>query len=267
MESRPVLVIGATGYVGGRLVPRLLEAGYRVRAMARSMGKMRCRPWGTHPHVELAEGNVLDMDSLDRAMKGCGAAFYLVHSMKSARERFAEADRKSAQNVVLSAARAGVERIIYLGGLGESDDPRLSEHLRSRHEVAEILADGAVPATVLRSAMILGSGSASFEMLRYLVDRLPVMVTPVWVRTRVQPISIVDVLGYLQGCLENAETAGQTFDIGGPEVLTYERLIEIYTEVAGLRKRRVIPVPLLSPELSALWVHLLTPVPASIARP
>ena len=266
-ESKPVLVIGATGYVGGRLVPRLLEAGYRVRAMGRSPAKLKCRPWAAHSEAELAEGDVLDRDSLKKAARGCSAAYYLVHSMVSGGSQFAEADRTSARNMVEAAAEGGLERIIYLSGLGSHEDPSLSEHLRSRHEVEAILRSGPVPVTVLRSAMILGSGSASFEMLRYLTDRLPVMLTPKWVHTLVQPIAISNVLGYLEACLEHDETIGQVFDIGGPEVVSYEKLIEIYTEVAGLSKRKIIPLPFLTPHLSALWIHLLTPVPASIAQP
>lgn len=267
MRSEPVLVIGATGYVGGRLVPRLLDAGYRVRAMGRSLAKLSSRPWATHPRVELVKGDVLDEESLGKAVQGCWAAFYLVHSMVSASRDFAEKDRRSAMNMVLTAARGGLERIIYLGGLGCTDDPKLSKHLRSRHEVARILHEGPVPATILRAAMILGSGSASFEMLRYLVDRLPLMLTPTWVHTPVQPISIRNVLNYLHGCLERDETVGQTFDIGGPEVLTYESLIEMYAEVAGLPKRIIIPLPWITPRLSSLWIHLITPIPASLAGP
>lgn len=267
IRSKPVLVIGATGYVGGRLVPRLLESGYRVRVMARSLSKVICRPWGNHPMVEISQGDVLDLDSLRKATSGCSAAFYLVHAMSSARENFALADRKAAYHMAVAAAEARLDRIIYLGGLGRDDDPTLSEHLRSRHEVGRILQSGPVPTTILRAAMILGSGSASFEMLRYLADRLLVMITPRWVQTPVQPISIRNVLGYLLGCLEHEETRGQTYDIGGPEVLTYEKMIHIYADVAGLPRRRIFPLPFLSPHLSALWIHLITPVPASIARP
>ncbi len=267
MKSEPVLVLGATGYIGGRLVPRLLDAGYRVRVMARSIAKLGCRPWARHSNLEMVEGDALDLDSLRKACQGCGAAFYLIHSMISAAGKYAHADRESALNMVTAAAEAGLKRIIYLGALGKPDDPSLSRHIRSRHEVGGILQSGPVPATVLRAAMILGSGSASFEMLRYLVDRLPVMITPSWVRTPVQPIDIGNVLGYLQGCLEHEETAGQTFDIGGPEILTYQKLIRIYSEEAGLPRRRIIPVPFLTPRLSALWIHLVTPVPASIAQP
>src|SRR5271157_732748 len=212
MLPKPILVTGATGYVGGRLAPRLLAAGYRVRALGRSLAKLKSRPWGGHPHLEVAQGDVLDLESLQRAAQGCAAAFYLVHSMGN-RGDFAQSDRQAAQNMVQAAAAARLERLIYLGGLGEREDPRLSEHLRSRLEVANILQSGPVPATVLRAAMILGSGSASFEIMRYLVDRLPVMFTPRWVHNPVQPIAIRNVLNYLQGCLEHEETRGQTFDI------------------------------------------------------
>jgi uncharacterized protein YbjT (DUF2867 family) len=266
-HPKPVLVVGATGYVGGRLVPKLLEEGYRVRAMARSMAKLTNRPWASHTNLEVIEGDVQDRGDLIRATAGCWAAYYLVHSMTSASKNFVEADRISAQNMVAAAAASGLERIIYLGGLGRSSDPCLSTHLRSRHEVARILQSGPVPTTLLRAAMILGSGSASFEMLRYLVDRMPIMLTPPWVHTPVQPICIRNVLNYLVGCLEHEETAGQSFDIGGPDILTYAGLIEIYAEVAGLKPRWILPMPFITPRMSALWIHLITPIPASIAQP
>jgi uncharacterized protein YbjT (DUF2867 family) len=266
MRSQPVLVTGSTGYVGGRLVPQLLSSGHRVRVLGRSLAKLQARPWATHPFLEMAQADVMDLESLKKACRGCWAAFYLVHSMSARHKDFAAADRKAAVNMAKAASEEGVERIIYLGGLGEESDS-LSKHLKSRMEVARILQSGSVPTTFLRAAMILGSGSASFEILRYLAERLPVMITPRWVSNPVQPISIRNVLNYLQGCLENAETAGETFDIGGPDVLTYQRLLEIYAEEAGLRRRWIIPVPVLTPRLSSLWIHLITPVPAPIARP
>lgn len=266
-NEAPILVTGATGYVGGRLVPRLLAAGYAVRAMGRSLEKLVCRPWAAHAKVELVQGDTMDRDALAAAARGCRAAYYLVHAMMARKGRFAEADRQSAMNMRNAAEQAGLQQVIYLGGLGDVRHPQLSRHLASRHEVGAILQSGRVPATVFRAAMILGSGSASFEILRYLVERLPVMVTPRWVQTPTQPIAIQDVLGYLIGCLQNPATMGGTFDIGGPDVLTYADLIHIYAREAGLPRRRIIPVPLLTPRLSARWIHLVTPVPASIALP
>jgi uncharacterized protein YbjT (DUF2867 family) len=266
MSDQLILLTGATGYVGGRLAPRLLAAGYRVRALGRSPAKLRGRPWGGHPNLELAQGDVLDLESMRQAAQGCAAAYYLVHSMGGAGD-FAQTDRRAAQNMVQAAAAAGLERLIYLGGLGEPDDPRLSEHLRSRLEVARILQAGPTPATVLRAAMILGSGGAAFEIMRYLVDRLPVMLTPRWVHNPVQPIAIRNVLAYLLGCLEPEAVKGQTFDIGGPEVVSYRRLFDLYAEEARLPRRLIIPVPVLTPKLSSYWIHLVTPVPASLAQP
>jgi uncharacterized protein YbjT (DUF2867 family) len=266
MTNKPILLTGATGYVGGRLAPRLLAAGYRVRALGRSPAKLRGRPWGGHPNLEVAQGDVLDEASLRQAAQGCAAAYYLVHSMRS-RGDFAQTDRRAARNMVQAAAAAGLERLIYLGGLGDPDDPHLSEHLRSRLEVAKILQSGPVPTTVLRAAMILGSGGAAFEIMRYLVDRLPVMLTPRWVHNPVQPIAIRNVLTYLLGCLEPETVKGQAFDIGGPEVVSYRRLFDVYAEEARLPRRLIIPVPVLTPKLSAYWIHLVTPVPAAIAQP
>ncbi|WP_028320183.1 SDR family oxidoreductase [Desulfatiglans anilini] len=266
MDDRPVLVTGATGYVGGRLVPLLLEAGHRVRVVGRSAAKLRCRPWAAHPLLEIAEADMLDEAALTTACKGCRAAFYLVHSMNPRSKDFDRTDREAAEHMARAAAAGGVERIIYLGGLG-SNHPRASKHLRSRGEVARILQSGKVPATFLRAAVILGAGSASFELIRYLVERLPVMTTPRWVRNPIQPIAISNVLQYLKGCLEHEETRANTYDIGGPDVLTYQRLLETYAEEAGLPRRVIIPVPVLSPRLSSHWLHLVTPVPISLAKP
>lgn len=267
MDFKPILVTGATGYVGGRLIPALLEAGYRVRAMGRSLEKLGCRPWARLQQIELVQGDVLDRGSLEKACRGCRAAYYLVHSMIAQKKKYVEADRQAARNMVAAAAAAGLERMIYLGGLAEARNAPLSRHLQSRLEVADILQSGPVPATDLRAPMILGSGSASFEILRYLVEHLPVMTTPRWVFSPNQPIAIRNVLNYLVGCLEADETIGETFDIGGPDVLTYRRLLDIYAEEAHLPKRWIIPVPVLTPTLSAYWIRLISPIPASIALP
>jgi uncharacterized protein YbjT (DUF2867 family) len=261
-----VLVTGATGYVGGRLVPRLLEAGYRVRCLARSAPKLAARPWARDPRVDIVETGLEDTAAVTTAMRGCDAAYYLVHSMVSTGARYAEADRELARSFAVAADRARVRRLIYLGGLGEWG-PGLSEHLASRREVEAVLAAGPVPVTVLRAAMIIGAGSVSFEILRYLVERLPVMVTPRWVRTRSQPIAIVNVLTYLVACLTVPATVGRTLDIGGPDVLTYLDLMRTMAEERGLRRRLVIPVPVLTPRLSSLWIHLVTPLSHQIARP
>ena len=267
MKIKPILVTGGTGYVGGRLIPRLLNGGYTVRAMVRSPQRLQARPWGHHHALEIVQGDALDKRAFIEAGRGCGAAYYLIHSMNAQKDQFAAADRTAAENMVASARENHLDRIIYLGGLGEKDHENLSHHLQSRHEVEGILEAGPAPVTNLRAAMILGSGSASFEMLRYLVERLPVMVTPRWLRTPCQPIAIGNVLDYLAGCLEVPGTEGKTLDIGGPDVLNYQDLINIYSRVAGLRRRIVIAVPVLTPWLSAKWIHLVTPVPASIAQP
>lgn len=266
MSEKPALVTGSTGYVGGRLVPLLLQRGHRVRALGRSKAKLAARPWAGHPNLELAQGDVLDLDSLKQAAKGCGAAYYLVHSMNPKTKDFAQTDRAAAQNMAAAAEAGGLEQIVYLGGIIPQGQA-LSHHLESRAEVGRILQGGPFATTWLRAAMILGSGSASFEILRYLVERLPIMITPRWVRSLVQPIAISNVLGYLAGCLEKGQTAGQTYDICGPDVLTYEELFQIYAEEAGLSRRLIIPVPVLSPKLSSYWIHLVTPLHASIARP
>ncbi len=266
MNPGTILVTGATGYVGSRLVPLLLERGYRVRASSRSLDKLRKWPWFDHPRLEPAAADMADRETVLKVCEGCEAAFYLVHSMDPAQKDFARADREAAENMGWAAERAGLGRMIYLGGLGEDQD-NLSHHLKSRAEVEAILRGSAVPLTTLKAAMIVGVGSASFEILRYLVERLPVMVTPRWVHTKSQPIGIKDVLDYLIGCLEKPETTGGSFDIGGPDVLTYREIMNIYSEAAGLAKRLVLPVPVLTPKLSSYWIHLVTPVHASLARP
>ncbi|WP_198655282.1 SDR family oxidoreductase [Streptomyces geranii] len=260
------LVTGASGYIGGRLVPELLDAGYRVRCVARTPHKLRDHPWAGR--VEIVRGDVTDAESTARALDGVDVAYYLVHALGSGRD-FEGADRAAARVFGEQARLAGVRRLVYLGGLTPDGvaESRLSPHLRSRAEVGRILLDSGVPTAVLRAAVIIGSGSASFEMLRYLTERLPVMVTPRWVRTRIQPIAVRDVLRVLVGCAALPSEVSRAFDIGGPDVLTYLEMMHRYAAVAGLPKRVILPVPVLTPGLSSHWVGLVTPVPASIARP
>ncbi|GIJ48853.1 NAD(P)-dependent oxidoreductase [Virgisporangium aliadipatigenens] len=261
-----VLVTGATGYVGGRLAPRLVHAGHRVRCLTRSPGKLRDVPWAKE--VEIVEGDVTDAESLYAAFKGVEIVYYLVHSL--GRRDFEELDRAAALNVAAAAAAAGVRRIVYLGG-PDPDDNAGSAHLRSRHEVARILLEGEVPAVVLRAPVIIGSGSASFEMLRHLTERLPIMITPKWVHNRIQPIAIRDVLRYLVFMASDddwpAREVNRAFDICGPDVLTYAEMMQRYARVARLPRRVILPTRFLSPTLSAHWVGVVTPVPNAIARP
>ena len=261
-----IVVTGATGYVGGRLVARLLEAGYPVVATGRSLSKLKNRPWAAHPQIELRKADIFDAESLQAAVAGCHIAFYLIHSMNAQHKDFASADHEAASNFIEAAEASGIQRIIYLGGLGDHED-NLSKHLRSRQEVERVLRQSAIPLTVFRAAIIIGSGSASFEILRYLVDRLPIMITPRWVRTPCQPIAISNVLEYLVRCLTVKETIGETFDIGGPGIITYHELFQIYAKAAHLQKRWCFPVPVLTPNLSSYWIHLVTPVPFYLARP
>ena len=261
-----IFVTGATGYVGGRLVPALLRAGYSVRCLAREPRKLEERPWRADPKVSVVAGDMSCIETLVTQLQGCSAAYFLVHSMESSGGKYAERDLQLASNFAQAAAVAGVGRIIYLGGLGELGDG-LSRHLRSRREVEETLASTGVPVTTFRAAMIIGSGSASFEILRYLVERLPVMVTPSWVSTESQPVAISDVLHWLVRCLEVPETIGQTLEIGGPDILPYRDLMRIMAEELRIPKRLIVPVPILTPRLSSLWISLVTPVSYKIARP
>lgn len=265
-EGLHCLVTGATGYIGGRLVPELLGAGHRVRCLARTPAKLRDHPWAAD--IEAVKGDVTDAASVAGAMRGIDVAYYLVHALGSGRG-FEETDRTAARIFAEQAHRAGVRRIVYLGGLTPRGVPEheLSPHLRSRAEVGRMFLDAPVPAAVLRAAVIIGSGSVSFEMLRYLTERLPVMVTPSWVHTRIQPIGVRDVLRYLVGSARIPAGVNRTFDIGGPDVVTYEEMMRRYAVVAGLRRRLIVPVPVLTPGLSSRWVGVVTPVPASIARP
>jgi len=245
-------------------VPVLLERGHDVRCLARHPERLEARPW--RDAVEVVPGDVLVAEDLDVALEGCDAAVYLVHSMARGAD-FEEQDRIAAVTFSEAAQRAGVRRLVYLGGLGPDEGSHLSPHLKSRHEVGRILAGGAVPTTEIRAAVIIGSGSLSFEMLRYLTEVLPVMTTPRWVRTRCQPIAVRDVLGLLASAVEDTTTEDRVLEAGGPDVLTYAEMMQIYAEEAGLRRRIILPVPVLSPGLSSLWVGLVTPLPPSIARP
>ncbi|MGK5113539.1 MULTISPECIES: SDR family oxidoreductase [unclassified Geodermatophilus] len=257
------LVTGATGYIGGRLVPELLAAGHRVRVMTRSPERLRDHPWAGQ--VEVARADAGDAEAVAAACDGVDVVYYLVHAL-GAGPAFEETDRRTAQVVAGAAREAGVGRLVYLGGL-EPQDEELSPHLRSRAEVARILLESGVPTVVLRAAVVLGSGSASFEMLRYLTERLPVMVTPRWVHSRIQPIAIRDVLRYLVGCAQLPADVHRCFDIGGPDVMSYAEMMQRFAIVTGLPRRRILPVPLFTPSLSSHWVGLITPVPAGIARP
>jgi uncharacterized protein YbjT (DUF2867 family) len=265
-DALPVLITGATGYIGGRLARWLLQRGWRVRCLVRSRQKLAMREWADDPRLEIVEVALDDAEALKEAMRGCGAAFYLIHSMAVQGGDFHRRDLELASGFALAAAAAGLTRIIYLGGLGETGDD-LSEHLASRREVEVALASGPVPVTTLRAAIIIGSGSASFEMLRYLVERLPVMITPRWVRTECQPIAVRNVLHYLVACLTTPATIGQTLDIGGPDILSYRDLMHIAADELGLRRRIIIAVPVLTPRLSSLWIHLVTPIDRRMARP
>lgn len=227
---------------------------------------MLARPWASRDGVEIVEGDAGDEATLREAMRGCDAAYFLVHSMDVAGREYRERDLAIAEAFGRAAADSGVGRIVYLGGLGETGE-HLSEHLASRREVEKALGRGGVPVTVLRAAMIVGSGSASFEIMRYLVERLPVMITPRWVRTESQPIAVRDVLHYLIAALETPATTGRTIDIGGPDVWSYAQVMREMAKALGLRRRLVIPVPILTPRLSSLWIHLVTPLGASIAQP
>jgi len=251
MSQKLVLVTGATGYVGGRLIPRLLQSGFHIRALGRSHAKLKSRPWAQHPGLDVVECDVSDLSSLTKATYGCSAAFYLIRCLEAKEEALAQ---KAAQNMAKAAADADLERIIYLGCLNTTD------------EIVHVLQAGPVPVTVLRASMIIGSGSTAFEILRHLADRQPLIFAPAWLRTAVQPIAIRNVLWYLERCLESDEVLGQTFDIGGPDILSSLDMIDIYTQEAGLPKRMFFPLPLPGSTLGSYWIHLVTPVSGSTVK-
>lgn len=267
---RRALVTGATGYIGGRLVPELLAAGFTVRVLARSPDRLRDRPWAGD--IDIVTGDATRPEDVAAAMGGVDVAYYLLHSLVEG-EGFDDLEASMAQSFADAAVSSQVSRIVYLGGLTPSErsearqESVLSTHLASRLRVGQILRGSGVPTVELRAAVIIGSGSASFEMLRYLTERLPAMVTPKWVHNRIQPIAIRDVLRYLVAAADLPAGVNRAFDIGGPDVLTYAEMMRRYARVADLRRRIIVPVPVLSPTLSSHWVGLVTPVPRAIARP
>ncbi len=260
--DRPmILLTGGSGYVGGRLIPRLERRGVRLRCLARDPGTLRGRVKGT---TEVVRGDVLDRPSLDRALEDVGTAYYLVHLMTGSKD-FERDDRRAATNFARSARQAGVGRIIYLGGLGDDADPGLSPHLRSRHEVGEILRDSGVETIEFRASIIIGAGSLSYELIKALTERLPVMLCPRWLTTPTQPIAVDDVLSYLLAALELPPGESRIFEIGGTEVSTYGGLIREYARQRGLR-RWLISVPVLTPYLSSLWLAIVTPASFEVGR-
>ncbi len=263
-EQLRCLVTGVTGYIGGRLVPELLNKGYRVRVLSRDTDRLQGRSW--IDDVEVVEADVLQPETLPAALKDIDVAYYLIHSMsgKSSSE-FHNRDIQAARNFGGIAKQQNVDRILYLGGLGDPDD-QLSEHLASRQKTGSILRESGVSVTEFRAAIVVGSGSKSFEMVRYLTERVPLMVCPSWVYSKVQPIAIRNVLQYLVSAIEKPQTRDEIIEIGGSSVITYADMMKIYAEVNEL-KRILIPVPVLSPTLSSHWVHWMTPIPASLARP
>ncbi len=257
------LVTGATGYIGGRLVPALLDRGLQVRAMARTPAKLDDAAWRSQ--IEVAQGDLTDPESLAAAFDGMDVVYYLVHSMGTSKDFVAE-EAESARNVVEAARSAGVRRVVYLGGL-HPDGAELSRHLASRAEVGDILIDSGIETVVLQAGIVIGSGSASFEMIRHLTDRLPVMTAPKWVHNKIQPISIDDALYYLAAAATAAVPTSRTWDIGGPDVLEYGEAMQVYADRAGLRTRRFVVLPWLTTTLASRWVGLVTPIPSGLARP
>ncbi|OBA82059.1 nucleoside-diphosphate sugar epimerase [Mycobacterium sp. 1164966.3] len=262
-EQISCLVTGATGYIGARLVPRLLAEGHRVRALARTPGKLDGVPW--RASIEVAQGDLGDVESLSAAFDGIDVVYYLVHSMGTSKD-FADEEARAVRNVVAAARSTGVRRIVYLSGLHPQWE-RLSPHLESRKAVGDALIDSGIETVVLQAGVVVGSGSASFEMIRHLTERLPVMTTPKWVHNRIQPIAVRDVLYYLVAAATAAVPCSRTWDIGGPDVLNYGDMMRVYAEVAGLHQRYLIVLPFLTPTIASLWVGLVTPIPPGLARP
>ncbi|OJZ68930.1 nucleoside-diphosphate sugar epimerase [Mycobacterium paraffinicum] len=257
------LVTGATGYIGARLAPRLLDEGHQVRALARDPAKLEAVPW--RQQAEVACGDLGDVDSLVAAFDGIDVVYYLVHSMGSSKD-FADEEARAVGNVVTAARRTGVRRIVYLSGL-HPEGGKLSPHLESRAAVGDALIASGIETVVLQAGVVVGSGSASFEMIRHLTDRLPVMTTPKWVHNKIQPIAVRDVLYYLVAAATAPVPSSRTWDIGGPDVLEYGDMMRVYADVAGLGKRYLIVLPFLTPTIASLWVGTVTPIPPGLARP
>ena len=257
------LVTGATGYIGGRLAPRLLDRGLAIRAMARNPNKLESAGW--RDRAEVVRGDLGDPDSLTTAFDGIDVVYYLVHSMGTSPDFVAE-EARSARNVVAAARRSGVKRLVYLSGL-HPPGAELSPHLRSRTAVGDILLESGIESVVLQAGIVIGSGSASFEMIRHLTNRLPAMTTPKWVHNKIQPIAIDDVLHYLIEAATARVPASRTWDIGGPDVLEYGEAMQVYAEAAGLRRRLIVVLPWLTPTIASWWVGLVTPIPGALARP
>jgi uncharacterized protein YbjT (DUF2867 family) len=258
-NAKKILITGATGFIGRRLIDALLLQGQDLRCLVRTDTS------SLPGNVETVRGDMFDYNSLVAALQGVDTAYYLVHSMSAGRAGFEQRDRDAATNFVSAAEQCHVRRVIYLGGLGELGD-NLSEHLKSRREVADILKSGSFATTVLRAAVIIGAGGASFELVRGLVERLPIMITPLWVSTRCQPIAVSDVIGYLTGCLKDDRTAGRVFDIGGPDIITYRYMMERFAALKG-KRLWILPVPVLTPRLSSYWVALFSPIKPSVSMP
>ena len=256
-----ILVTGATGFIGKKLTERLAKTGYKVTAMSRSLHQ-------NSDNVKFVAADALELDTLSNAFKGVETAFYLLHSMEGSKkewEQFADREKTQAQNFLKAAENAGVKRIIYLGGL-VNESLELSKHMRSRHEVGKILASGNIPVTELRASVIVGAEGGSYAMLRYLVERLPLMVCPRWVKSTTQPIAVENVVDYLVGAMKNPSTSGKIFEIGGPDKMTYEQMMRLYSSIIN-RNLNIIQIPFLTPRLSSYWIDLVTPVKASLARP
>ncbi|MCS5733952.1 SDR family oxidoreductase [Herbiconiux daphne] len=262
-SQRLALVTGATGYIGGRLVPRLLEAGFAVRVFVRAPEKLRDVPWAAS--VDVAVGDLGDPESIAAAVEGVDVFYYLVHSM-GGKKNFEDTELESAKNVATAVAAAGVKRIVYLGGLHPTEGA-LSPHLRSREAVGRILLDSGVPTAALQAGVVIGSGSTSFEMIRHLTDVLPYMPAPKWVRNFIQPIAVRDVLYYLVKAADLPADVNRTFDIGGPDVLRYGQMMNGYALEAGLKQRPIAALPVLTPWLASQWVNLVTPIPRALAMP